>query len=106
MKLTVAQPPALRTIKPPWKEAVVLVCRKCSGNDDGDLRDWLKPRLKALGHKKAIKVVATGCLGVCPKRRVVVVHAPRGAPARTLVVGKKDREALLQQLTGEDEATD
>jgi predicted metal-binding protein len=58
----------------------VLVCKKClSRIDDGKaLRKALKSELKARSRAQGTKpprVVLTGCLGICPKRAVVVASA-------------------------------
>ena len=55
----------------------VLVCKKClSRVDDGKaLRKTLKSELKARSAAQGTKpprVVLTSCLGICPKRAVVV----------------------------------
>jgi predicted metal-binding protein len=55
----------------------VLVCKKCLGRiEDGkQLRKSLKSELKQRAAAQAVKpprVVLTNCLGVCPKRAVVV----------------------------------
>jgi hypothetical protein len=58
---------AVRPVRPPWKSGVVLVCKKCSGNDTLDLGDWLKERLKRDGLRDEVKVLRVGCMDLCPK---------------------------------------
>jgi len=58
----------------------ILVCKKCLGRiDDGKkLRKALKSDSKDRSRKQDVKpprVVMTSCLGICPKRAVVVASA-------------------------------
>jgi predicted metal-binding protein len=58
----------------------VLVCKKCLGRvpDGKQLRKALKSELKNRAGVQDVKpprVVLTGCLGICPKRAVVVASA-------------------------------
>ena len=74
-----------------WRDLVIL-CRKCGGKrkggfgEDGsdDLRAALRKGLRAAGYGRSVRVIETGCLGICPKRAVV---AFRGAdPSQLLIV--------------------
>ncbi len=84
-----------------WRELVVL-CRKCTGKlkggfgDDGreDLRVVLREVLREAGRRHEVRVIETGCLGVCPKRAVVALHGsmpgqllivPQGQPAASVL---------------------
>ena len=77
--------------KAAWHDLVVL-CRKCGGKRPGgfgadgedDLRAALRRELRETGHKRRVRVVETGCLGVCPKRAVVAFRATD--PGRLLIV--------------------
>lgn len=84
----------IRRLSSGWEEAIV-VCGKCSKKLDGGFGDRGKLSLvKALrkrlglskGRKAAVGIVETKCLGVCPKRAVVVGRAgewlvvPEGTP--------------------------
>jgi predicted metal-binding protein len=71
-----------------WRGAL-LVCAKCSKKLGGGFgKDGRKPLAKALrrylglgkGRKAALGVLEVKCLGVCPRRAVVVVNA--AAPDR------------------------
>jgi predicted metal-binding protein len=73
--------------------AAVLVCRKCSRKLDGGFgADGDRPLAKLLrgaigggkGRKATVGVVEVGCLGICPKRGVVVVDSAR--PGEWLLV--------------------
>ncbi|ATB40633.1 hypothetical protein CYFUS_006084 [Cystobacter fuscus] len=71
-----------RPVRPPWKSGFVLVCKKCSGNKNLDLRKWLERRLEAEGHDDEVKVLKVSCMDICPKGRVmaVVPPGPEGSP--------------------------
>jgi predicted metal-binding protein len=74
----------LPIVRPPW-QACVLVCQKCLKKAKakkgffGALRDALRARF----GKKAVRVVKSSCLDLCPKGRIVVASA---APGRTLAL--------------------
>ena len=86
----------------PRRASPILVCKKCLGRiDDGKklrkaLKSEARQRSSAQGNKPP-RVVMTNCLGICPKRAVVV------ASAATLTRG----EYLLLEDTdaAEDAAT-
>ena len=76
----------------------VLVCKKCLGRiDDGKaLRKSLKSDLKRRGAKQDVKsprVVLTGCLGICPKRAVVVASAATLQNGQYLLLSGADASA-------------
>ncbi len=73
----------IRHVRSEWRDAV-LVCGKCSKKVGGGFGPKGKTSLaKALrgllglgkGRKARLGVVETKCLGVCPKRAVVVARA-------------------------------
>ena len=64
----------------PRRPQPIFVCKKCLGRiDDGKaLRRGLKSETKRLAQErgeKPTRVVLTSCLGICPKRAVVVASA-------------------------------
>jgi predicted metal-binding protein len=72
----------IRRVRSDWRD-VTLVCGKCSKKIGGGFGDEGKTSLakalrRALGGKKGRKgsrgVAETKCLGVCPKRAVVVAR--------------------------------
>ncbi len=84
-----------------WSGAV-LVCGKCSRKLDGGFGDkGGTPLAKALrqepgfgkGRKAGVGVIETKCLGICPKRAVVVVDTR--APGRWRIVPEGADVALL-----------
>ena len=74
----------IRTLPSGWQDAI-LVCGKCSKKIDGgfgpkgrtSLAKALRRTLGLKGRKARAGVVETRCLGVCPKRAVMVVDATR-----------------------------
>lgn len=98
------------TAKGPWRE-VLLVCRKCSGKLKGGygpkgkdtLPDAFKQVLRDLKHRRDIRVLDVGCLGVCPKDGVTVIRG--SAPAEMLVVPEGlDLVLLASRLIGSAQA--
>lgn len=75
----------------PWSE-LLLVCRKCGDKLDGgygpkrkdDLPDAFKEVLRTLGRRRDVRILEVGCLGVCPKGGVTVMHGAK--PGEMLVV--------------------
>ncbi len=105
--------PVGKKIKPPsppivvrevaWRELVVL-CRKCGGKLKGgfgdggrdELRAALRQALRLAGRRREVRIIETGCLGVCPKGAVVALRGaapgqllivPQGEPAASVLAG-------------------
>ena len=88
--------------------AVVLVCRKCSKKLDGGfgiggherlakvLRRSLGPKVKP--RRATVAIVEVGCLDLCPKNAVVVLHSER--PGDWLVVPRGTSIDTLEALLG------
>jgi predicted metal-binding protein len=94
-------------VKARLRRAPVLVCKKCLGRiDDGkELRKSLKSELKqraAAQGGKPPRVVLTSCLGICPKRAVVVAGAAMLEQGRAMLLADADaaKEAAAQLLPG------
>lgn len=85
---------SLVTIRP-RRSAPILVCKKCLGRiDDGKkLRKNLKSEAKRRSLAQNVKpprVVLTSCLGICPKRAVVVAGGETLARGEYLLLGDSD----------------
>ncbi len=86
--------PALVTIHP-RRASPILVCKKCLGRiDDGkqlrkNLKSEARQRSSAQGAKPP-RVVMTTCLGICPKRAVVVASAATLAQGEYLLLKDSD----------------
>ena len=106
----------LEPIPAPW-DGVVLVCRKCSKKLDGGfgpkgrqpLAKALRDGLKAMGRRRALRVVEGGCLSLCPKAAVTIVGPAQ--PGAVLVVPKRMQVgdvlgALLPELRTDETARD
>ena len=75
-----------------WSE-LVFVCSKCMKRQDReDLRGEIKQALKNAGHRE-LRVVACGCLDLCPKDGVTVARGRDLAikPPVLRVIGEDDR---------------
>ena len=104
-----------KKIKPPappigvrpasWREIVIL-CRKCGGKlkggfgDEGrdDLRAVLRKALREAGRRRDVRVIETGCLGVCPKRAVVALRS--SVPGQLLIVPQGQPAAAVLDSLG------
>jgi len=97
MTLPIAAPVAAR-----WKE-LILICSKCMKRQDRkDLRSELRSQLKDAGRKD-LRVVACGCLDVCPRHGVTVARSNElGArlPALHVLDNGDDVAALRRWLDG------
>lgn len=82
----------------PRRPSPVFICRKCLKRaDDGHairqaLKTELKQRAKASGGKRA-RVVTTGCLGICPRRAVVLASAATLQRGEYVLVSDSDQVA-------------
>src|ERR1700744_3437193 len=101
-----SEPPTIKSRKTPW-ERIILVCGKCSRKLDGgfgskgrdSLRSALCAQLKEQGCGRAVRIIETRCMGVCPKKAVTTIDA--GNPGRIFVVPKGMAEdAILSQFGG------
>lgn len=95
----------IRTL-PTRTRRLIAVCAKCGTKAGGGFGEGGKRSLaKALrrcdavgkGKRAAIKVVETRCLGICPKRAVVMVDGTRPGEAVLVPVGTPV-EAVLDLL--------
>ncbi len=88
--------------------ALILVCRKCGHKLKGgfgrkgkkDLSDALKQEFREAGQRRAVRVIETGCLSLCPKQAVTVMVG--GKPGEMLAVpAKADVAELADRLVPE-----
>jgi hypothetical protein len=66
-----------------WNDGIVLVCSECDGAkglDAKQTRQVVKHEAKRVLGRRAVIVVETGCLDICPKKAVAV--AAMGADGR------------------------
>lgn len=97
----------MKRVRSDWRRAV-LVCGKCSRKIGGGFGEKRKTPLgKALrralgagkGRRATIGVVETRCLGVCPKRAVILVDSR--VPGEWLVVPAGDDLVAVVERLGE-----
>jgi predicted metal-binding protein len=89
--------PSVLTIAPRRPEPI-FVCKKCLGRiDDGKaLKRGLKSEAKRQSAARATKpprIVMTSCMGICPKRAVVVASAATLQHGRYLLLADGDSAA-------------
>ena len=93
----------MKQVRSDWTGAI-LVCGKCSRKAGGEQR-LAKSLRKVLGVKKgrraAVGVVETTCLGVCPKRGIVVVDSARPARWEIVEPGTSADEVLARLGRGQ-----
>lgn len=101
----------MREVEATWRGAV-LVCthhrdpetgRACCGTEaGGELREWIKARMKRAGLHGGILTAKSGCLDVCSPLGITVCASPdpaTGAPRRMWVVEPADdREAVFAEI--------
>jgi predicted metal-binding protein len=87
-------PKPITTEPTSWTQ-VILVCKKCSKKLDGGfgpegdqtLPRALKTGLRQTQLRRAVRVIETKCLGVCPKNAVTVLPASTPGTLLTVPVG-------------------
>jgi hypothetical protein len=80
--------------RPTTWSTVLLLCGKCSRKMGGgfgpDGKDKLKPALntalKDSGRRRRVRIMKTGCMGVCPENAVTTMNAAK--PGRVWAVPK------------------
>ena len=85
------KPSPIAAVSTPWQD-IVLVCRKCSKKLDGGfgpdggapLARTIKQMLRQTGERRAVRVIETKCLGLCPKGAVTLLRGSR--PGEMLAV--------------------
>ncbi len=93
----------MRSEPAPWS-GIVLVCSKCMRRRDReDLRGDLRKALKQAGRKD-VRVVASGCLDLCPDDGVTVARGGDlggAAPRLQVVPTGASSESLVGWMLGE-----
>lgn len=90
-----------------WETDVLFVCQRCSSKLPGglaadgrtSLRQWFKQRLGSVGRQKALRVVETSCLGLCPDGRIAVAigrELSAEPPVIRSVATEADREVVYR----------
>ena len=91
----------------PWRD-VILVCRKCGKKLRGgfgakrkdDLKAVLRQALREAGRRHDVRVIETGCLGVCPKRGVTALNASHPSAIHVIPAGMDGEAAARTLLRG------
>ena len=85
-RLAMAKPIVSISRRP--QSVLVTVCAKCDG-DGRALRRAMKRDLEGREHRAAVRVVATSCLDLCPKRAVAIAIARDAEPTAYYVVDER-----------------
>lgn len=104
-KKSKAAPDGIGTHQASWQDLVIL-CRKCGGKLDGgfgddgrdDLRSALRDGLREAGRRRDIRIIETGCLGICPKGGVVTLRGSE--PGRVLIVSQGQSTGHVLETLG------
>lgn len=96
---------APRSRPTPWREVIIL-CRKCGKKRDGGfgpkqketLKTVLRQALRDGGRRREVRVMETGCLGLCPKDGVTALNATRPDTIHIVTTGTGGAEAMRTLL--------
>jgi predicted metal-binding protein len=94
-----------KTRNTPWSDVIIL-CRKCGKKRGGGFGKKRKESLKAAlrqatrdaGQRRQIRVLETGCLGICPKNGVTALNATRPGTIHVIETGSVGADALRTLL--------
>jgi predicted metal-binding protein len=98
-------PHPVRSRPTPWN-TVILLCGKCARKMKGGygrkgketLRAALRAELTAKGFKRAVRIIETRCIGICPKKAVTALNASRPDKILTIPKGTGADEAIAQLM--------
>jgi hypothetical protein len=79
---------------PRWNKALVAICTKCCEGAGLPLAETLKEQLKAEYPDQSVKICKSGCLGMCPEKRVSVVMTSPTQPAQAYLADPTDHAVL------------
>ena len=96
-------PDAIECRPAPWT-TVILLCGKCSKKMKAgygpkgkeSLRAALNVELKAKGARRTVRVIETGCMGLCPKKAVAALNAGRPSTILTIPRGAGPEDVLAR----------
>jgi hypothetical protein len=102
--------PRLEPVRPPVRQALILICEKCgkkiqgkdNENPSKDLQGQLKERLKAEFGKGYARPILTSCFDLCPKGKIalaVTKLAPKEAQgSQFFEVDKGDQNTVITEI--------
>jgi hypothetical protein len=85
-------------------DGLVLVCDQCEKRSSGPskltAKDARKSLKRALGAQRTrMRIVASSCLGLCPKKSIAIAGAAQGAPSVLAEVrNERDLKAVAARL--------
>ena len=88
--------------KVPWEVGSVLVCSKCGAkfnqpNLAEEVKTEVRKQQKADGTQSKIRVIATGCLGVCYPEKQTIAFLPING-ATEMYTTTLDKEVVLAEV--------
>ncbi|HEX5659794.1 MAG TPA: hypothetical protein VFX59_21515 [Polyangiales bacterium] len=86
-------------VSPKW-QTLVLVCEKCKGARHGPDAHGIRKGIKhRIGKNKELRVLETGCMGICPDDAVTVCVTRLARPAEVVLVrSESELDALTDSL--------
>jgi hypothetical protein len=88
--------------KVPWDIGSILICSKCGAKfNQPNLAEEVKTEVrkvqKSEGTQGKIRVIATGCLGVCYPQKQTVAFLPTNGPTEMYTTAL-DKEIVLEEV--------
>ena len=91
----------------PWRD-VLLMCRECGKRLRGgfgakrkdDLKTVPRQALREAGRRRDVRVMETGCLGLCPKQGVTALNASHPSLIHVIPAGTDGEAAARTLLRG------
>ena len=93
----------VRTVRPRAGGGLVFVCGKClKRHPDGKaVRAALKAEARSCAGRRKVRIVKTGCVGLCPRRALVLASGATLAAGEMLVVrAPAEAAAAVARLLG------
>lgn len=90
-----------------WQTGAFFICEKCGRRDDAApgaagfaelAKAEFKSRLRELGRGKEIRVMVSGCLGNCPKKRQAAAWLPVDGSPKVLTFLPSEKEEVFEWL--------
>jgi predicted metal-binding protein len=93
---------AIETFRPSW-QAAILVCKDCQKRSSGPtsvkakaVASMLKETVR--GRKPRPRIVMSGCLGICPKRAIVIAAVSEDGAKVASIRRPADAEEAMRSM--------
>lgn len=93
----------------PWRTGAFFLCENCGRRADGDpslqglAEEWkkdFKSRMRESGHSKDIRVMVSGCVGLCPPQKQAAAWCPSEGKAEAFAFEAGEKEGVFTWLKG------